>query len=142
MQLWLIWVMIWTTCIYLITVRLDDETRTDTTVYGIPYVYDNGTFNTIDGVYFTKYDAHVVCTELGYNFSKVLPYGFYTYGRIPSPICIYKLNCAGTESNVYECEPSYANCSYRHTIVATVGCSTAFIDDSKYCYILVIYISY
>lgn len=108
-------------------------------IYGTPAVFVGDTFINVDSAYFTKNDARVVCRELGYNFSKILQRGFFQYGSVRLGICISKLNCTGTESNVYECGSSYVNCSYNEIVGAAVCCSIAFINDSKHCYVLFVH---
>lgn len=121
------------------SVRLYDEKRTVTGIYGKPVVYIENIFYTVNAVYFTENDAQVVCRKLGgYNFSKSLARGFFPYETIRSNSSILKLNCIGSESNIYECDISYRNSSsdFEHFEDAAVMCSTSFIDDSKRCSIM------
>ncbi|XP_052793637.1 scavenger receptor cysteine-rich domain superfamily protein-like isoform X2 [Mya arenaria] len=87
-------------------VRISGGWENDTMIAGVVEVYHPGCcplsrWLTMSPTSFGEREALVVCRELGFSYSKLLPLGLFGSKRIP---IFHQFNCSGNETNFADCD--------------------------------------
>uniref|UniRef100_A0A1X7VN53 Deleted in malignant brain tumors 1 protein n=1 Tax=Amphimedon queenslandica TaxID=400682 RepID=A0A1X7VN53_AMPQE len=108
------------------SIRIDTDPYYSYTHLGAVEVCRNNTWNTICSNHWTKTEASVACSQLGYS-----PYGAFasTYQSTQSfwPLGLYNVYCNGNETSIWDCSYSVTNTvgsSCTQSTQATLKCQS------------------